>query len=332
MQYQYLGKSNIRVSEICLGTMMFGGKTSPDEAERIMLKALDSGINFFDTANVYEDGRSEETIGQTLADRRDQVVLATKFGFPTADPPNHQGLSRTNIMRALEDSLRRLKTDYIDLYYVHWPRYEMHLESLLRTLDDFVRQGKVRAIGVCNFPAWLLCRSLWLSDVKNLESFVVLQVPYNLIERGIEVEVLSLCKAENVAVIPYRPLAIGVLTGKYLKSVDPDTRGAKDDRVPTWNERYRDAIAQLVSSANERWNRAATQVAIAWVRDHPAVTSAIVGISRVEQLDELLAIEDWHLSDQEREEVGSWFPTAVWEESGGAYPDWRKAYGVLRSR
>ncbi len=330
MQYQYLGKTNIRVSEICLGTMMFGGKTSPDEAERIMLKALDGGINFFDTANVYEDGRSEEIVGQTLTSRRDQVVLATKFGFPTADPPNHQGLSRTNIIRALEDSLRRLKTDYIDLYYVHWPRYDMHLESLLRTLDDFVRQGRVRAIGVCNFPAWLLCRSLWLSQVKNLTPFVVLQVPYNLIERGIEVEVLPLCETENVAVVPYRPLAIGVLTGKYLKSVDEDTRGAIDDRVPTWNERYRDPIAKLTSSASKKWNKSATQVAIAWVRDHPSVTSAIVGISRVEQLDELLTMEDWHLSAQEREEVGSWFPTAVWEESGGEYPNWRKAYRILR--
>jgi aryl-alcohol dehydrogenase-like predicted oxidoreductase len=330
MQYQYLGKTNIRVSEICLGTMMFGGKTSPDEAERIMLKALDSGINFFDTANVYEDGRSEEIVGQTLTSRRDQVVLATKFGFPAADPPNQQGLSRTNIIRALEDSLRRLKTDYIDLYYVHWPRYEMHLESLLRTLDDFVRQGRVRAIGVSNFPAWLLCRSLWLSEVKNLTSLVVLQVPYNLIERGIEVEVLPLCEAENMAVVPYRPLAIGVLTGKYLKSVDSDTRGATDDRVPTWNKRYRDAIAKLASSANRKWNTSATQVAIAWVRDHPAVTSAIVGISREEQLDELLTMEDWHLSAQEREEIGSWFPTAVWEESGGEYPHWRKAYRILR--
>ena len=330
MQYQYLGKTNIRVSEICLGTMMFGGKTSPDEAERIMLKALNSGINFFDTANVYEDGRSEEIVGQTLTSRRDQVVLATKFGFPAADPPNQQGLSRTNIIRALEDSLRRLKTDYIDLYYVHWPRYEMHLESLLRTLDDFVRQGRVRAIGVSNFPAWLLCRSLWLSEVRNLTSLVVLQVPYNLIERGIEVEVLPLCEAENVAVVPYRPLAIGILTGKYLKSVDLDTRGATDDRVPTWNERYRDAIAKLASSANRKWNKSATQVAIAWVRDHPAVTSAIVGISRVEQLDELLTMEDWHLSAQEREEIGSWFPTAVWEESGGEYPNWRKAYRILR--
>ena len=188
----------------------------------------------------------------------------------------------------------------------------------------------MRAIGVCNFPAWLLCRSLCLSEVKNLESFVALQVPYNLIERGIEVEVLPLCKTENVAVVPYRPLTIGVLTGKYLKSVDLDTRGATDDRVPTWNERYRDAIAKLASSANRKWDKSATQVAIAWVRDHPAVTSALVGISRVEQLDDLLGVEDWHLSAQEREEISSWFPTAVWEEGGGEYPNWRKAYRILR--
>jgi aryl-alcohol dehydrogenase-like predicted oxidoreductase len=330
MRYRYLGKTNVRVSEICLGTMMFGGKTSADEADRIMLKALDGGINFFDTANMYEDGRSEEIVGQTLAGRREQVVLATKFGFPDADPPNQQGLSRTNIIRALEDSLRRLKTDYIDLYYVHWPRREVHLESLLRALGDFVRQGKVRAIGVCNFPAWLLCRSLWLSEVKNLAPFVALQVPYNLIERGIEVEVLPLCEAEQVAFVPYRPLAIGVLTGKYLEAVGPDTRGVTDERVSTWNERYHDAIARLTSSAKERWQKSAAQVAIAWVRDRPVVTSAIVGISRVEQLAEVLAMGDWRLSAEEREEIGGWFPTAVWEEGGGAYPNWRRAYGLLR--
>lgn len=330
MQYQYLGKTNIRVSEICLGTMMFGGKTSRDEAERIMLRALENGINFFDTANVYADGKSEEIIGQTLAQRRDQVVLATKFGNPRAEPPNHQGLSATNVIRALEDSLRRLKTDYVDLYYLHWPRYEMHLESLLRALDDLVRQGKVRSIGVCNFPAWLVSRSLWSSEVKNLASLVALQVPYSLIERGIEVEVLPLCQAENVAVVPYRPLAIGTLTGKYLASIDQDTRGARDERVPAWNERYQESIAKLASSANERWNKSAAQVAIAWVRDHPAVTSPIVGISRVDQLDEALAMGDWYLSAEEREEIGNWFPTAAWEEEGGAYPDWRRAYGLLR--
>jgi aryl-alcohol dehydrogenase-like predicted oxidoreductase len=330
MQYHRLGNTNIRVSEICLGTMMFGGKTSPDEAERTMLKALENGINFFDTANKYEEGRSEEIIGQALAYRREQVVLASKFGYPSADPPNHQGLSATNIMRALEDSLRRLKTDYLDLYYVHWPRYEMHLESLLRALDDLVHQGKVRAVGVCNFPAWLLCRSLWLSEVKHLSPFVALQVPYNLIERGIEVEVLPFCQAENVAVVPYRPLAIGTLTGKYLESLDADSRGARDKRVTTWNERYRDAIARLQSSGEERWHKSATQVAIAWVRDHPVVTSTLVGISRADQLEALLAIEDWYLSAEEREEVAGWFPTAVWEEGGGAYPDWRRAYGLLR--
>jgi aryl-alcohol dehydrogenase-like predicted oxidoreductase len=329
MQYHRLGNTNIHVSEVCLGTMMFGGKTSPDEAERIMLQALENGVNFFDTANMYEEGRSEEIIGQALVHRREQVVLASKFGYPSADSPNHQGLSTTNIMRALEDSLKRLKTDYLDLYYVHWPRHEMHMESLLRALDDLVHQGKVRAIGVCNFPAWLLCRGLWLSEVKHLAPFVALQVPYNLIERGIEVEVLPFCQAGNIAVVPYRPLAIGVLTGKYLGSVDANTRGAKDQRVTDWNERYRDAIARLQSSAEERWHKSATQVAIAWVRDHPVVTSPIVGISRADQLEALSSIEDWCLSAEEREEIGSWFPTAVWEEGGGAYPGWRRAYGLL---
>jgi len=330
MQYHFLGKTNIRVSNLCLGTMTFGGRTAPDEAERIMLRALESGINFFDTANVYEQGRSEEIVGQTLVHRREQVVLATKFGHPTDAPSDRQALSRTQVISDLEDSLRRLKTDYIDLYYFHWPRREMHMESLLKTLDDIVRQGKVRAIGVCNFPAWLLCRGLWLSEVKSLGAFVALQVPYNLIERGIEVEVLPLCQAENVAVVPYRPLAIGTLTAKFLQSVDPDTRGAKDDRVLTWNDRYRDAIARLAASAQERWHKSATQAAVAWVRDHPAVTSAIVGISRLNHLDAFLAMDGWQLAPEEREEIGGWFPTAVWEEAGGLYPDWRRADGILR--
>jgi aryl-alcohol dehydrogenase-like predicted oxidoreductase len=330
MNYNYLGKTNIRVSELCLGTMTFGGQTSAEEATRIIHAALEHGINFFDTANVYEGGRSESIIGQALVGRRHEVVLATKFGFAEFDPPNHQGISKTNIMLALENSLQRLQTDYIDLYYLHWPRQGMQLESLLSALDELQRQGKIRAVAVSNFPAWLLCRALWLSEIKNLTAFVALQVPYNLIERGIEVEVVPLCGAENVALVPYRPLAIGVLTGKHLKEIEKSSRGSSDARVGAWNQSYQEAIFRLASIAHARWHCSPAQLAIAWVRDHPVVTSTLVGISHTHQLQETFALSDWHLTPTEREEIGNLFPTAVWEESGGSYPEWRRSLDIVR--
>lgn len=329
MRFRILGRTNLVVSEFCLGTMTFGGKTTEEQAREIVDLALDSGVNFIDTAPAYEGGRSEEMLGRVLQGVRDKVVLATKVGFGNDVGPTPQVISRSHITRAVERSLRRLKTDRIDLYQIHWPHRQMELEAVLRTLDDLVHQGKIFYIGVCNFPGWLVSRSLWLAELRNLASVISLQVPYNLIERGIEVEVLPLCAAHGVGVIVYRPLAIGVLTGKYLSGIPPESRGRVDERCVVWNERYKVAIERLVSFASERSHTAA-QAALAWVKDAPGVTSPIVGISRPKQLEENLKAFDWDLTAEERCDIASWFSTEVKEEAGGVFPSLRRSFDLVR--
>jgi len=328
MKYVRLGNSNLRVSEFCLGTMMFGDKTSPEEAVRIIRRAVDEGINFIDTADVYNKGRSEEIVGEALQGIRDRVVLATKVGMTVGQGPNDGGVSRYHIIQSVEASLKRLRTDHIDIYYIHWPFAAMNLEEMLRALEDLVREGKILYPACSNFPAWLLCRCLWLEDVRDYAPLVVGQYPYNLIERGIEVEVLPLAKAMGVGIVVYRPLSAGVLTGKYLGGVPADARGVVDERLVPWNQRYAEGIRKLVAFAQERGYTAA-DAAIAWTRSHPAVTAPIVGISRIEQLEANLKAFEWEMTPEEREEVSSFFPTEVWEEAGGKFPYWRRSFEIL---
>jgi 1-deoxyxylulose-5-phosphate synthase len=327
MNYIHLGGTNVLVSPFCLGTMMFGGKTPVDESVRIIHRAVDEGINFIDTADVYNEGRSEEITGEALQGIRDKVVLASKVGMRMGAGPNDTGISRYHIVRGVEASLKRLQTDRIDLYYIHWPIEAMNLEEMLRALDDLVRQGKILYTACSNFPAWLLCRSLWLSDVHNLAPMVAGQYPYNLIERGLEVEVLPLARAMKVGIVIYRPLSAGALTGKYLAGMPEDARGQDDDRMATWTERYRKSIQKLVDFAEERGYTAA-DAAIAWVRSHAAVTAPIVGVSRMEQLEANLKALEWAMTPDERETLSGFFPTQVWEEAGGSFPMWRRAYTI----
>mgnify|MGYP005842899335 FL=1 len=328
MKYVHLGHSNVLVSEFCLGTMMFGGKTSPEDSVRIIRRAVDAGVNFVDTADVYNEGRSEEIVGQALQGIRDQVVLASKVGMGMGEGPNDMGISRYHIVRAVEASLKRLNTDRIDLYYIHWPMTAMNLEEMVRALEDLIRQGKIVYPAFSNFPAWLLARSMWLQDVFGYAPMVAGQYPYNLIERGLEVEVLPAAMALGVGIVVYRPLSAGALTGKYLEGVPAESRGVTDDRLSPWTERYREGIKRLAAMTRERGYTTADG-AIAWVRSHPAVTAPIVGVSTMDQLEANLKGFEWEMTPKERGTLSSAFTSEVWEEAGGNFPTWRRSYDIV---
>lgn len=295
MQYRRLGRSGLKLSEIGLGTMMFGEKTDLAEACQIIHQALDAGVNLIDVADVYAGGESERITGIALRERRHQAVLATKVGRAT---PLGEGLSRRYIIRALEASLRRLGTDYIDLYQVHRFDPETPLEETLSTLDDLVRQGKIRYIGCSNFAAWQLCKALWVSDVRRVARFDAVQPRYNLVFRESEAELFPLCLSEGVGVLAYSPLAGGVLTGKYLDHVPEGSRGWQN---PKWQE-ARLTPGALTSAARvravaERLGRPPGQVALRWCLANPAVTSALVGPRTREQWADALAAASWSLSE-----------------------------------
>jgi aryl-alcohol dehydrogenase-like predicted oxidoreductase len=231
MNYRQLGKAGIRVSPLCLGTMMFGNQTDEAESVRIMHKALDQGINFFDTANMYNAGQSETAVGKAIAGRRDNVVVATKGRQKIGEGPNDWGAGRGHLMRELDRSLMRLSTDFVDIYYVHAPDEETPMEETLRALDDMVRFGKFY-IACSNFRAWRLCEALWISDKLNLNSFACVQPLYNIVNRDIEVELLPLCKEHGIGVVSYSPLARGILSGKYRpgQAYPEGSRAARNDK------------------------------------------------------------------------------------------------------
>ena len=306
MQYRTLGRTGMRVSEVCLGTMTFGDQVSEQDAITIVHDALDMGINFLDTANMYVKGRSEEIVGKAIKGRREDVVLATKVGIEMGAGPNDVGLSRKHIMRSAEESLTRLDTDYIDLYYVHRPDYSTPIETTLRALDDLVHQGKVRYLACSNFRAFQLCKALWTSDARNLARFDAIQPPYNLLTRDIEYELLPLCVDEGLGVCVYNPLAGGLLTGKHDPSKPPaaGTRFANDtmgkmyyDRY--WNESNFAAVARVKAIA-EGGGRDMAQLALAWILSNPAVTSIIIGATSLRHVQHNVAATELRLADDER--------------------------------
>jgi aryl-alcohol dehydrogenase-like predicted oxidoreductase len=323
-----LGGTNLSVSQLCLGTMMFGGKTAADESERIIHRAIDAGVNFIDTADVYCEGRSEEIVGKALHGVRDRVVLASKVGMKVGDGPNDQGLSRYHVVRGVDASLRRLGTDRLDIFYTHWPTTALNLEEVLRALEDLVRQGKILYPACSNLPAWVFSRALWLQDARGFAPFVVGQYPYNLIERGVEVEILPMAAALKLGIVAYRPLSAGVLTGKYLEQTPQDARGVTDDRLGPWTTKYAEGIRKLAAFARSR-GYTAGDAATAWIRSHPAVTAPIVGISRMEQLEENLKGFAWEMTPAERQELSGFFATDVWEEQGGKFPSWRRSFEIM---
>ncbi len=312
MEFRHLGRTGLNVSNICLGTMQFGWTADEAQAHAIMNRAVELGINFFDTADIYSrwhegnpGGVSEQIIGTWLASgsvRRQDVVVATKVRGEMGDGPNDQGLSRLHILQAAEDSLRRLQTDYIDLYQVHWPDEETPLDETLDALTRLVESGKVRYIGCSNFPAWLLTKSLWVSDVKSLSRFDSLQPHYSYVHRAeFERELQPLCLDQGIGVIPYSPLAGGFLTGKYRRDTElPDTPRAKGIKERYMNEMGFAAIDKLEELGRVH-DATIAQTAIGWLLANPAVTAAIVGANSIAQLEDTVRGADVVLSAEEKE-------------------------------
>lgn len=300
MEYRKLGGSGVKVSQLCLGTMMFGqrGNRDHDECVRIIHRALDAGINFVDTANVYSNGESEEIVGKALKGRRGEAVLATKVHGSRGQGPNDRGNSRLHILREVENSLRRLGTEYIDLYQIHRPDPDTPIEETLRALDQLVRDGKVRYIGSSTYAAWELVESYWASDRYNLARFACEQPPYSIFARSVEKEVLPVCAKYGAGVIPWSPLNRGWLAGKYRKGgeVDPGSRiGRSDPFIDGMDSpsgrRKLDLVEKLIPMAEETGHNLA-QYALAWILANPTVTAPIIGPRTMEQLeDNLGAVE-----------------------------------------
>jgi aryl-alcohol dehydrogenase-like predicted oxidoreductase len=304
MELRNLGTTGVRVSPLCLGAMMFGqwGNPDHDESIRIIHAALAGGINFIDTADVYSLGESEEIVGKALKGRRDNVILATKVHGSMGDDPNEFGNSRRWIIKEVENSLRRLQTDWIDLYQIHRPEADTAIDETLGALTDLVRQGKVRYIGSSTFPAAQIVEAQWVAERRARERFVSEQPPYSLIVRGIEADVLPTCRRYDMGVIPWSPLAGGWLTGKWRKGQDPpDSTRAKrlpqryDLSLPE-NQRKLEAVEQLAQLADEI-GISLIHLALAFVIRHPAVTAAIIGPRTMEQLESQIGAADVELSD-----------------------------------
>ena len=296
-----MGRSGLKVSEVCLGAMTFGHGTDEPEAIRIVEQAIDAGVNFFDTANSYAAGQSEIILGKALKDRRRGAVVATKFFNPMGTGPNDSGMSRVHIMDAVEDSLARLQMDYVDVYYIHHVDTQAPLEEMLRVLDDLVRQGKVRYIASSNYQAWRLSEALWTSDSLNLARFECYQPQYSLVVRDIEQELIPLCLNKGLGVVVWSPLAGGFLSGKY-KPAERIVSGTRSHEQWAYPDRYfaanaDETLADLLEAATEL-NRTPAQVALRWVLQQPAITSVIVGARTGEQLADNLKCTGWSFDEK----------------------------------
>jgi aryl-alcohol dehydrogenase-like predicted oxidoreductase len=295
IDYRPLGRTGVQVSKLCLGTMMFGawGNTDHDDSTRIIHAALDAGVNFVDTADVYSAGESEEIVGKALGGgRRDDVVLATKFSMPMGEDRNRRGASRRWIVQAVEDSLRRLGTDWIDLYQMHRPDPDTEIDETLGALTDLVQQGKVRYIGSSSFSAGQIVEAQWTARERNLARFRAEQPPYSLLVRGIELDVLPTARRHGMGILTYSPLAGGWLSGRWTADATPTSPArqrlaARFDMSLPENQRKLEAVEQLAKVADDA-GLPLIELAIAFVVSHPAVTSAIIGPRTMEQLDSQL--------------------------------------------
>jgi aryl-alcohol dehydrogenase-like predicted oxidoreductase len=308
MEYRFLGRSGLSVSELCLGTMTFGNEADKPASHRLLDRFLEAGGNFIDTADVYAGGASEEILGRWLADRsRDELVIATKLFWPTGGGPNDHGTGRKHILSAVEASLRRLRTDYLDLYQLHAFDETTPIEETLSTLDTLVRSGKVRFLGASNYASWQLQKSVDVARHHDWEPFVALQPLYNLLDRDVELELVPVCRNEGVGIIPWSPLRGGWFTGKYrrgMTAAPPDTR---------WEENKQPWLGNWESSVDERtWSvtdtllavaeevgRTPAQVALRWLMQRPGVTAPIIGARTVAQLDDNLGASGWSLEDKQ---------------------------------
>ena len=308
MEYRSLGRTGVMVSPLCLGAMNFGGPTDEPTSIAIIDRALDGGINFIDTANVYNRGESERIVGKALRQngRREHIVLATKVHGNMGDGPNEQGNSRYHIIKACEDSLRRLQTDHIDLYQLHRPSLTIPQDETLRAFDDLVRAGKVRYIGCSTHPAWMVMEAISISERMNLARYVSEQPPYNLLDRRIENELIPLALKYGLAILPWSPLAGGILAGKYtLAMVEEDQypEGSRAERSGAWfrSRVTREGVkvaARVQAMAEERGMNAA-QLATLWCKDQPGITSPIVGPRAMQHLEDALAVIEMALTEED---------------------------------
>ncbi len=306
MEYRRMGRTGLKVSELCLGTMTFGKYTDLKEAERMVDLSFDAGINFIDTADAYGGGESEEYLGKILKSRRDNAVLATKFFNPMGPGINDSGMSRVRIFKAIEASLRRLQTDYIDLYYIHHVDTETPLEELLEALNDLVRSGKVRYIACSNYEAWRLMESLWISDSRQWARFECYQPQYNLVIRDIEEELVPLCEYKGVGIVTWSPLANGFLTGKYRGQGDT-LQGTRSEDNWVYNPSFfadnAEETLDVVLKIADELDASPAQVATRWILEQPAVTSVIVGARNCEQFRDNLGASRIRFSPQQLESL-----------------------------
>jgi aryl-alcohol dehydrogenase-like predicted oxidoreductase len=313
MDYRKLGRAGLKVSELALGTMTFRWTNTEQQAYRVLDRAWDAGINLIDTANIYSawapgnsGGVAERIIGNWLKTKpRDQIVIATTARARRWDGPNGEGLSRQHLMKAAEDSLRRLQVDTIDLYQTHWPDWDTPLEETLRVLDDLVSSGKVRYIGASNHAAWLLMKTLWVSDQNGLVRYESIQPHYNLLNRAeVEPDLAALCLDQGIGMIPYSPLEGGFLTGKYTRDQVPSgARLAQDDRLKRYGSERNFAVIDALREMGAARSKSVTQVALGWLLTQPFVTAPIVGANTVEQLEESLGAVGLRLTEEEMQRL-----------------------------
>jgi aryl-alcohol dehydrogenase-like predicted oxidoreductase len=311
MEYKNLGNTGIKVSSLCFGTMTFGAQADPKTSADLFQRCREVGINFFDCANVYAGGRSEEILGTLIADCRDQIVLTSKFYGATGEDINARGASRYNIRQATEASLRRLNTDHIDVYFIHHFPADTALDDVLRSFDDLVSQGKILYPAASNFAAWQIAKALGISAARGWARFEVIQPMYNLVKRQAEVEILPLAQSENMGVIPYSPLGGGLLTGKYRPDHKPDQGRLVEN--PMYMKRYGQewvyqVAADFTRFAQERGYEPAA-LAVAWVAAHPGVTAPIIGARSLEQLEGSLKSLEIMMTEELRAEISALSPT-----------------------
>ena len=313
MEHRFLGNSGVKVSPLCLGADNFANPTPEEESVRMIDRAMDAGINLIDTSNSYMKGESERIIGRALAQsgRRDEMIIATKVHYPVGPGPNDRGNTRLHILKACEDSLRRLQTDHIDLYQTHRPDFDVPLEETLGAMTTLVRQGKVRYIGSSTAPAWKVMEGLLVSELRGFSRYVSEQPPYNLLDRRIENELVPLCQSHGLGIIPWSPLAMGMLAGRYL-----DGEGFPDEsRATLRGGIYADRVTPKAVAAGSRFVTLAkeiglppAQLAILWNKDQPGITAPIIGPRSIDQLEHLLPVLEMTLEDPVRKACDEFVP------------------------
>jgi len=310
MRYVFLGQTGVKVSEICFGTMTFGGDADEKVSAELYQTCRDAGVNFFDCANIYVGGRSEEILGELIRDHRDEVIIATKAYFSTGEDVNAGGSSRRHLIQSVEASLKRLGTDRIDLFYLHRFDDTTPLEESLRALDDMIRKGKILYLGVSNFAAWQVEKGLGISLLHNWARFECIQPMYNLVKRQAEVELLPMAAAEGLSVFPYSPMGGGLLSGKYGVDTKPEVGRLVDNAM--YGIRYGDpGVYQTAKDFSElaaKYGHHPAALAVAWVGSHPAVTAPIIGARTLEQLKGSLEATEIEMTDELRKEIAALSP------------------------